>query len=56
VVRTRAELLAEVWGYRDGSGPRTVDSHVRSVRRKVGADIIRTVHGVGYAAADGQGR
>ena len=56
VVRTRAELLAEVWGYRDGSGARTVDSHVRSVRRKVGADIIRTVHGVGYAAADGQGR
>jgi DNA-binding response OmpR family regulator len=55
VVRTRAELLAEVWGYRDGAGPRTVDSHVRAVRRKAGADIIRTVHGVGYAGADGQG-
>ena len=56
VVRTRAELLAEVWGYRDGSGSRTVDSHVRAVRRKVGTEIIRTVHGVGYASADGQGR
>ena len=56
VVRTRAELLAEVWGYRDGSGPRTVDSHVRAVRRKVGPEVIRTVHGVGYAGADGQGR
>jgi DNA-binding response OmpR family regulator len=55
VVRTRDELLAEVWGYRDGSGPRTVDSHVRAVRRKIGADIIRTVHGVGYAGADGHG-
>ena len=55
VVRTRDEILAEVWGYRDGSGQRTVDSHVRSVRRKVGADIIRTVHGVGYAGCDGQG-
>lgn len=54
VVRTRDELLAEVWGYRDGSGPRTVDSHVRAVRRKVGADLIRTVHGIGYAGADGQ--
>ena len=55
VVRTRDEILAEVWGYRDGSGQRTVDSHVRSVRRKVGTEIIRTVHGIGYASADGQG-
>jgi len=53
VVRTRHELLVEVWGYRDGSGVRTVDSHVRSVRRKVGPDAIRTVHGVGYAGSDG---
>jgi DNA-binding response OmpR family regulator len=53
VVRTRNDLLVEVWGYRDGSGPRTVDSHVRAVRRKVGADVIRTVHGIGYAGADG---
>jgi DNA-binding response OmpR family regulator len=55
VVRTRGELLAEVWGYRDGCGPRTVDSHVRAVRRKVGADVIRTVHGIGYAGTDGHG-
>jgi DNA-binding response OmpR family regulator len=53
VVRRRDELLSEVWGYRDGSGPRTVDSHVRAVRRKVGAGVIRTVHGIGYAGADG---
>ena len=53
VVRSRDELLIEVWGYRDGSGPRTVDSHVRSVRRKIGADVIRTVHGIGYAGTDG---
>ena len=51
-VRTREELLAEIWGYRDGSGPRTVDSHVRAIRRKVGTDAIRTVHGIGYAGAD----
>jgi len=55
VVRTRGELLAEVWGYRDGSGPRTVDSHVRAIRRKMGADVIRTIHGVGYAGSDGSG-
>jgi DNA-binding response OmpR family regulator len=54
VVRTRDEILAEVWGYRDGSGLRTVDSHVRSVRRKLGSEVIRTVHGIGYASEDGQ--
>jgi len=51
-VFTRDQLLGEVWGYRDGSGPRTVDSHVRALRRKLGPDAIRTVHGVGYAAGD----
>ncbi|MCB0995558.1 MAG: response regulator transcription factor [Acidimicrobiales bacterium] len=48
-VLTRQQLLSEVWGYRDGSGARTVDSHVRALRRKLGDDIVRTVHGVGYA-------
>jgi DNA-binding response OmpR family regulator len=52
VVFTREQLLAEVWGYRDGSGLRTVDSHVRALRRKLGPDMVRTVHGVGYAIAD----
>jgi DNA-binding response OmpR family regulator len=49
VVFTREQLLADVWGYRDGSGARTVDSHIRALRRKLGADLVRTVHGVGYA-------
>lgn len=48
-VFTREKLLVEVWGYRDGSGARTVDSHVRALRRKLGDGIVRTVHGVGYA-------
>jgi DNA-binding response OmpR family regulator len=51
-VLTREELLAQVWGYRDGYGARTVDSHVRAVRRKLGADVIRTVHSVGYALGE----
>ena len=51
-VLTREQLLAEVWGYRDGSGARTVDSHVRSLRRKLGDGVIRTVHAVGYAIGD----
>lgn len=48
-VLTRERLLHEVWGYRDGSGARTVDSHVRALRRKLGDLVVRTVHGVGYA-------
>lgn len=52
-VFTREQLLAEVWGYRDGCGARTVDSHVRAIRRKLGPSIIRTVHAVGYAVEDG---
>jgi DNA-binding response OmpR family regulator len=49
VVFGRRRLLEEVWGYRIGVGERTVDSHVRAIRRKLGADAIRTVHGIGYA-------
>ena len=52
VVYTRDQLLAEVWGWRDGSGARTVDSHVRGLRRKLGPGWVRTVHGVGYALED----
>jgi len=48
-VHTREQLLAEVWGWRDGSGTRTVDSHVRGLRRKLGPQWLRTVQGVGYA-------
>ena len=33
----------------DASGTRTVDSHVKALRAKIGADRVRTVHGVGYA-------
>jgi DNA-binding response OmpR family regulator len=48
-VLTRERLLAEVWDWADASGTRTVDSHVKAVRRKLGPDLVRTVHGVGYA-------
>lgn len=48
-VCTREQLLAELWGWGDAGGTRTVDSHVKALRRKLGARLIRTVHGVGYA-------
>jgi DNA-binding response OmpR family regulator len=50
VVFSRERLLEEVWNYADGTaGARTVDSHVAAVRRKLGADVVRTVQGIGYA-------
>ncbi len=60
-VRGREELLHDVWGWADPTaarvgGTRTVDSHVRSLRAKIGAGRIRTVHGVGYALEDGDPR
>jgi DNA-binding response OmpR family regulator len=47
-VLTREKLLADVWGWPGASGTRTVDSHVKALRSKIGADRVRTVHGVGY--------
>jgi len=45
----RESLLEEIWGWGEGAGSRTVDSHVKALRRKLGPSVIRTVHGVGYA-------
>jgi len=49
-VLSRETLLADVWDWADASGTRTVDSHVKALRRKLGPGLIRTVHGVGYSA------
>lgn len=48
-VRGREELMRDVWGWADASGTRTLDSHVKALRAKIGAHRVRTVHGVGYA-------
>lgn len=49
-VLTRDELLEIVWGYDACGETRTVDVHIKTLRRKLGqdGDIIRTVRGVGY--------
>jgi DNA-binding response OmpR family regulator len=41
--------MQEVWGWADARGTRTLDSHVKALRSKIGAERVRTVHGVGYA-------
>ena len=49
-VRTREQLLNNVWGYSFEGYARTVDTHVRRLRAKLGeaAPMLETVRGVGY--------
>ncbi len=48
--RPARQLLSDVWGYAEDVDSRTVDTHIRRLRRKLGAeaDRIETVIGVGY--------
>ena len=49
-VQTRETLLIDVWEYEASVTTRTVDTHVRRLRQKLGAagDYIETIRGVGY--------
>ena len=49
-VQNREDLLREVWGYRDTANSRTLDTHVKRLREKLGdlSRCIETVRGVGY--------
>jgi len=53
-VQTRDALLSRVWGYAPDADSRTVDTHVRRLRDKLGEarDWIETVRGVGYRFRD----
>jgi two-component system phosphate regulon response regulator PhoB len=53
-VQTRDHLLVNVWHYDTDIETRTVDTHIRRVREKLGqyAHMIETVRGVGYRAVD----
>jgi DNA-binding response OmpR family regulator len=49
-VQTRDRLLQDVWGYDNPIDSRTVDTHMRRLREKLGsaADYLETIRGVGY--------
>jgi two-component system phosphate regulon response regulator PhoB len=53
-VQTREHLLINVWNYETEIETRTVDTHVRRLREKLGdqADRIETIRGVGYRMAE----
>ena len=53
-VVTRDTILARLWGYDADVETRTVDVHIRSLRRKLGERWIDTVVGVGYRFVEGR--
>jgi two-component system phosphate regulon response regulator PhoB len=53
-VQTREQLLREVWGMSGDLQTRTVDTHVKRLREKLGSgrDLLETVRGIGYRMID----
>ncbi len=53
-VQSREQLLRDVWGYESMIDTRTVDTHMRRLREKLGggSDCIETVRGFGYRIAE----
>lgn len=51
---SRDQILSTVWGYDGDAETRTVDTHILTLRTKLGASgsLIRTVRGVGYKAGE----
>ncbi|MGI6167164.1 MAG: response regulator transcription factor [Eubacteriales bacterium] len=56
MVFTRDQILNHVWGYSFDGESRTVDVHVRTLRKKLGASgrLIETVRGIGYRIRGGE--
>ena len=52
IVFTRDNLLNSIWGYEYDGENRTVDVHIRTLRQKLGVDIIHTIRNVGYKIGD----
>jgi two-component system phosphate regulon response regulator PhoB len=55
-VQTREKLLQKVWNYENDIETRTVDTHMRRLREKLGeeASVLETVRGVGYRMVGGR--
>ncbi|HET9518150.1 MAG TPA: response regulator transcription factor [Actinoplanes sp.] len=53
-VLSREQLLSQVWGYDFDPGSNIVDVYIRYLRRKLGAERIETVRGLGYRLTEGR--
>ena len=47
-VASREQILDAVWGLASDVDPRTVDAHIRTLRKKLGLDVVETLIGSGY--------
>jgi len=47
-VFSRDEIFQKIWGENIYVGDRTIDVHIRKIRKNIGEDIIKTIKGVGY--------
>lgn len=52
ITLTREQLLNHVWGMDFEGDSRTVDTHIRRLRRKIGEEYIKTRIGIGYVISD----
>jgi DNA-binding response OmpR family regulator len=51
-IRTRAQLEESLYAWGEETGSNTVEVYVHHLRKKLGADFIRTVRGLGYQLGD----
>ncbi len=52
---SKDEIATEIWHNKDISSKRTIDIHIRNIRRALGDDIIKTYRGIGYCLKQGSG-
>jgi len=45
---SKDEIASEIWNNKDISAKRTIDIHIRNIRKELGEDIIKTYRGLGY--------
>lgn len=50
---SKDEIASEIWHNKDISSKRTIDIHIRNIRRALGDDIIKTYRGMGYCLKQG---
>lgn len=52
IVLSREQLLDHIWGMDFEGDSRTVDTHIRRLRKKIGDDVIKTRFGIGYVMGE----
>lgn len=48
IALSREKMLTEIWGYGFVGNDRTIDVHIKNLRKKIGGEYIKTIRSVGY--------